>query len=186
LEGGKLLKSLRPHCLRAEIAGSVRRRKTDVGDVEIVCIPRWVLEQDESNLFTEEQVLVNRVTRWAREDGTDACGIVWTPRPYPESKLLRGLHYPSGLRIELHLVPAPVWGMALQIRTGNAEFSKAFQHQLGRRGLQCRDLQVTRKEDGTILPTPEEADVFRLTGLEWVEPEARTGYASLRATCDRG
>jgi DNA polymerase/3'-5' exonuclease PolX len=32
--------ALAPHCERIAIAGSVRRRKAFVGDLELVCIPR--------------------------------------------------------------------------------------------------------------------------------------------------
>ena len=35
-----LIETLRPHCERIEIAGSLRRGKPDVGDIELVCIPK--------------------------------------------------------------------------------------------------------------------------------------------------
>ena len=31
---------LKPYCARVEIAGSIRRRKADVHDIEIVCLPK--------------------------------------------------------------------------------------------------------------------------------------------------
>ena len=31
--------ALAPHCARVEIAGSIRRRRPSIGDVEIVCLP---------------------------------------------------------------------------------------------------------------------------------------------------
>jgi len=34
----KYLNLLKPYCLRAEIAGSIRREKPEVKDIEIVCI----------------------------------------------------------------------------------------------------------------------------------------------------
>jgi DNA polymerase/3'-5' exonuclease PolX len=34
--------ALAPHCERIAIAGSVRRRRSFVGDIELVCIPRLV------------------------------------------------------------------------------------------------------------------------------------------------
>ena len=40
------LKLIRPFCLRAEIAGSIRREKPEVKDVEICAVPRdlWELK----------------------------------------------------------------------------------------------------------------------------------------------
>jgi DNA polymerase/3'-5' exonuclease PolX len=37
---------LAPHCDRIEIAGSIRRQKADVGDIEIVAIPKTVTDGD--------------------------------------------------------------------------------------------------------------------------------------------
>jgi DNA polymerase/3'-5' exonuclease PolX len=37
---GRIVEALRPYCERIEIAGSLRREKPMVGDIEIVAIPR--------------------------------------------------------------------------------------------------------------------------------------------------
>ena len=39
---GKVVDELAPVCERIEIAGSIRRKKPTIGDVEIVCIPKLV------------------------------------------------------------------------------------------------------------------------------------------------
>ena len=40
-----LLAYQRPYCERIEIAGSVRRRRPQVNDIEIVCIPKTIVQQ---------------------------------------------------------------------------------------------------------------------------------------------
>jgi DNA polymerase/3'-5' exonuclease PolX len=50
-----LVKAIAPYCERIEIAGSVRRKKADVKDIEIVAIPRWEERPDMSSLFAEPQ-----------------------------------------------------------------------------------------------------------------------------------
>ncbi|MCX6753734.1 MAG: hypothetical protein NTV03_01615, partial [Candidatus Nomurabacteria bacterium] len=35
-----LLEELKPHCARIAVAGSVRRKKADCGDIELVAIPK--------------------------------------------------------------------------------------------------------------------------------------------------
>jgi DNA polymerase/3'-5' exonuclease PolX len=42
---------LREFCTRVEIAGSVRREKAMVGDIELVYVPRFSLEQDPRELL---------------------------------------------------------------------------------------------------------------------------------------
>jgi DNA polymerase (family 10) len=43
---GAIVEWLRPFCSRIEIAGSIRRRRPFVGDVDVVCIPHLVEKQD--------------------------------------------------------------------------------------------------------------------------------------------
>jgi len=38
---------LRPACNRIEIAGSIRRRKPEVGDIELLCIPKYFAGVDQ-------------------------------------------------------------------------------------------------------------------------------------------
>jgi DNA polymerase/3'-5' exonuclease PolX len=47
-----ILQTLQPHCSIINIAGSVRRRKQEVGDIELVLIPKKTLVE-EKNLFGE-------------------------------------------------------------------------------------------------------------------------------------
>src|SRR3989304_4969145 len=44
---------LMPLCQRVEIAGSIRRRKSQVGDIEIVCVPRMT-----GGLFGDQPVYI--------------------------------------------------------------------------------------------------------------------------------
>ena len=43
----KVLEELRPYCIRAEICGSIRRKQSEVGDIDI-CV---LLKPDEIGLF---------------------------------------------------------------------------------------------------------------------------------------
>lgn len=36
----RVVEILAPHCERIEIAGSIRRKKSEIADIEIVCIPK--------------------------------------------------------------------------------------------------------------------------------------------------
>lgn len=54
-----LVAHLRPHCTRIHIAGSIRRQKEWVKDIEIVCIPKYremTAAAYESSLFSDTQV----------------------------------------------------------------------------------------------------------------------------------
>lgn len=56
-----VLELLRPHCIRIEIAGSIRREKPEVKDIEIVLSFQYLLlslwNEKVSNLFTGKRVV---------------------------------------------------------------------------------------------------------------------------------
>lgn len=150
-----ILSELSPVCERCEIAGSIRRRKPNVKDIEIVCIPR------SRDLWG----FADLVNRWEAIKGSPAGR-------YTQRRL------PSGVILDLFMADRVNYGTILLIRTGDADFSK---HVAGlllpEAGFRQRDGYV--RKDGVIVPTPEEEDVFRLIGLPFIPPEDREGHAAL-------
>ena len=54
---------LEPVCQRVEIAGSIRRQKPEVGDIELLVIPKHGGLAGESSLWAEKQAHVARPQR---------------------------------------------------------------------------------------------------------------------------
>ena len=152
----KIVTALSPGCLRAEIAGSIRRQKEYVGDLEIVCIAKPELDS-----VIEELVTDNRLTRGDKN-----------------GKKFKNFLIPSvpGLGLDLFIPTRETWGVIFTIRTGPAEFSQKLVTQQNKGGFLPSDLHV---KEGRIwrgseaLPTPEEASVFKMLGW-YIEPENRT------------
>lgn len=175
---------LAPCCLRWAIAGSVRRRRPDVGDVEIVAIPR--LGEPAPDLFGEPVGL-----------GADLLGIhcralldegLFAARPDVNGHTAIGTRYKRLLYrdtpLDLFTATAANWGQILAIRTGPGPFSK----QLMSSRLQGGWLPVGVRSEGghmwrgqTAIETPEEADVFALAGAPVLEPWRRTDTVRLVA-----
>lgn len=162
----RIVADLAPYCEpgRCVVAGSVRRRKTEVGDIEVVCIPRQVT----ADLFNEATVVMpefaRAVDRWPAVKGLPSGR--YTQRRLPE-----------GIVLDLFMARPANWGLILAIRTGSARYS----HEVLAAGW-CR--QGYHSVDGYLcgivnglaqrIAVPEEADLFRLAGVPWVEPEARS------------
>ena len=159
----RIKRDLAPHCERIEIAGSVRRRKPDVGDIEIVCIPRQSADFD---LFGAGRPI--------RDGGfITACNQIGKIR---KGCLRTGKYMQfgtaEGIDVDLFTARPENWGLILAIRTGSAGFS----HEVLARGwvwsgYHSVDGMLTR--GGKQIPTPEEADLFRLAGVEWIKPQER-------------
>lgn len=140
---------LAPFCTRIEIAGSVRRQKPEVKDVEIVCIPRG---RDLAHF-------ADTVNRWTKIKGE------------PSGRYTQRYH-PDGIMLDLFMTTPENWGAILLIRTGSADYSKWFMGTaLPKAGYRQEGGYV--RQNGVIVPTYEEEDVFRLAGVTWVEPEQR-------------
>lgn len=144
---------LEPHCERIEIAGSIRRKKAEVKDIEIVAIPKPY----DTGLFASGIATV--VNQWPKVKGELPCKF--TQRILPE-----------GIKLDLFFAEPENWGLILAIRTGSAEFS----HQV----LAVRWVQLGYKSvdghlaaNGRRVPIREEADLFQKLRMDWIEPEKR-------------
>jgi len=165
-------------CDRIQVAGSIRRRSPTVGDIEIVCAPKFVQRAD--GLFGDQFSLEDLCHEWCDgclADGTFAKRLDTNGRPAWGRKHKRALF--EGVPVDLFSVIEPAqWGVILAIRTGPAEFSHRLVTPRRQGGLLPDWLKV---RDGAIwhgdhpLATPEEQDVFAVIGLDWIPPERRTG-----------
>lgn len=179
-EAERLVEAMSPYCQRVEIAGSIRRGRLEVKDIEICAIPTWAERPgadlfgtpEASNILHEWAMKCGSAVRWIKP-GVDEI-IDWQPKP--EGKYWRGL-LPCGVKLDLFLARPENWGAIFLIRTGSAPFSEAVVTHAKRIGKRCVNSQFT--VDGEPVPTPEEADVFALLNLRYVEPYARTGPEAL-------
>ena len=187
--GVHLVEILEPFCERIELAGSVRRRRSTVGDLEVLVIPKWGGGQ--CSLFGEEEgswrnllhdFLVGACADPARnfravqpgrggkipdlKFSTKASGKKWTLWT-DETK-----HHP-GLQVEIYVQTSETWGVNMMIRTGPAEFGIAMltRWKSITRGY-SRDARLYHG-DASIVDTPEEADVFEACQIPWIKPAER-------------
>jgi DNA polymerase/3'-5' exonuclease PolX len=153
------LNALKPHCERILIAGSIRRLKPEVKDIEICAIPRMVpagLFNDELEVDPDFCATVNQ---WPKVKGEP------TGR-YTQRRL------PGGIALDLFIANPDNWGWILCLRTGSSDFNqKMLLHAMHQQ--EYTSDQGTLQREGQAIPTPEETDVFRLLKLPWAEPWAR-------------
>lgn len=149
----KILLQLRPHCERIEIAGSIRRKKAEVKDIEIVAIPKPF----EVGLF--ESGIATVVNKWEKVKGDLPCK--YTQRILPE-----------GIKMDLFFAEPENWGLIFAIRTGSAEYShKVLATGWVKKGYQARDGYLWHGRDK--YNCREEIDLFNRIQLKYVEPEFR-------------
>jgi DNA polymerase/3'-5' exonuclease PolX len=165
-----VLEHIRPTLIRGEVAGSIRRRKEIVGDIEIVAIS----EQRED--------LLRLLADCGQHIKPGVPGVVpWTFKP--TSKYIR-LRLNEGMNLDLFMATPQNWGGLFLMRTGNATgkdgnafngfvpgiFSRFKKLSGGGRMTDCMPTMPT----GEQLPLAEENDFFDLLEMNFVPPEERT------------
>jgi DNA polymerase/3'-5' exonuclease PolX len=171
-------------CERMEIAGSIRRARADVGDIELVAVPRRRTETVPDGLFETREVEYNELTLLVDTlivQGERGMEPALAPHPTDRKRgerYAKLLHPASGLQVDLFSATAATFGLILLIRTGPAGYSQWLVTEARRRGFHVEGGELHRGQPDSlrphaIIPTPEEADVYDVLGMSFVEPVLR-------------
>lgn len=136
---------------RIEFAGSYRRGKETIGDLDILVIsndPESVM-----NRFAEFPSILEVIAR-----GDTKMSVRIT----------------DSFQVDLRVVPAESWGAALQYFTGSKEHNVRVRGMAKAKGLKINEYGVFQSEDESIRVAGEtEEQVYAAIGMPWVPPEQR-------------
>jgi DNA polymerase/3'-5' exonuclease PolX len=170
----ELQELLAPLCERVEIAGSIRRRRPLVGDVELLFIPRT--GERSAGLFDTETVsLAEELLNGMVADGRLAKrpsvtgAFTWGP----ENKL--GIHVASGIPVDFFSTSPDRWWNALVVRTGGKQNNLAITTTAQRQGwrFEAYGSGFRNLTTGEHHATTSERDVFEFMGLPYLQPHQR-------------
>ena len=165
-----LVGALVPSCQRVPVvAGSIRRRRPDVGDIELLCVPMYMEHRNMLGDVTATTDLLDVELRFLMEQGELA------KRPSGYGHMNKFLVHKSGIWVDVFTATEKNWGRDLLVRTGSADFNKRVMREfirLGKRGHAYGDAAVTL-QDGTPVYAPDEQTMFDLLEWPFIEPEAR-------------
>ncbi|MCA1625997.1 MAG: hypothetical protein LC778_19815 [Acidobacteria bacterium] len=154
-QAAKLCEVLLPYSKRVEVAGSVRRKKPLVKDIEIVCIRRADKLFDLARLFSQSGWIINKGSA-----GGKYMQFKMTPH--------------SSQQLDLFFATPENWGILFAIRTGSADFShKVLASTWSKLGYESRDGILFNKA-GQRFTFPEEHDLFDFLKIKYVPPEERS------------
>jgi len=160
----RMVEMLSPDCDRIEIAGSIRRCKPEIGDIEIVLIPKPI-----NDLFGYPMFGADRIEDVLVREGFELPKNGQFPK---QARLPTG-----SVNFDIFLTTPEKWGVIFTIRTGSDDFSKWLVTSRQQGGALPSNLKVA---DGRVwitgsvpLATPEEPDFFARIGLDWIPPEQR-------------
>jgi DNA polymerase/3'-5' exonuclease PolX len=162
----RVVERLKPHCERIEIAGSIRRKKASVGDIEILCIPKKIMQVDlfgePTGLTITDSGLIKIVAEWEKVKG-DLQDGKYTQRVLPEC-----------IKLDLFTATYENWGLLYAIRTGPADYShNVLARRWANRGYESVGGVLCKLDGSTKVELKEEEDLFEFLGLAYVKPENR-------------
>jgi len=147
-----------PGVRRIEPAGSLRRRRPTIGDLDLLAAvddPAAVISVLDGLPEVEKVISA----------GTDKSSII-----------LR-----DGPRVDLMVCAPPAWGTHLVHFTGSKDHNIALRGIALDRGWSLSEKGFKVIDTGELLLDAEEADVYERLGLPWVPPELREGDGEIEA-----
>jgi len=166
---GKYIDLLKPFCDRIQVAGSVRRKRPRVGDIEIVCIPKTVVTKD--GMFHEQTVRAPGFAKALSDANVNL--LKGDPRTGKYTQMMTT----EGIQIDLFMPNKDNWGRIYMIRTGSSEFSQFMAGRWVKWGYKAIDGVLWEvdefKNPLRIVTTPTEKSIFELLSLKVVPPHKR-------------
>ena len=147
-----------PAALKVSEAGSARRRRETVRDVDIIATAR-----DPEALITNFTELP-WVVEVAARGGTKATVVSG-----------------QGLRFDLRVVPPECYGNLLQHFTGSKNHNIAMREEAQRRGLSISEYGVLVEETGETITHKDEKQLYEFLGYQFIPPELRENAGELEA-----
>ncbi len=140
----EVVKRLSPYCKKIEVAGSIRRRKPFVNDIDLVLIP-----SDPWNLTHEIMALGPVRQAWGEK--------------------LKRVSY-NGVQVDIYYATEETWATLRLIRTGSAEFNRMLAARALQRGLQLKANGQGVVRGSEVIANKSEEAILVVLGLPYLEP----------------
>jgi DNA polymerase (family 10) len=143
---------------RIEVAGSLRRRRETVKDIDILVTSR------EPARVIKTLVTLPSVLEVLAQGDTRAS-----------------VRHQDGLQIDLRVVAPEALGAALQYFTGSRQHNVRLRELARRQGLSISEYGVFDEQTGAQVAGATEEDVYAAVGLAWIPPELREDAGEIEA-----
>ena len=150
-----------PAVLRAEVAGSYRRRRETIGDLDLLVASN---EPDAASKRFVEMPPVERVVSHGSTKST---------------VLLKGQ-----LQVDCRVVPPPAYGAALQYFTGSKDHNIKLRTIGVKLGYKLNEYGLFRREDDGLVASDTEEAIYKALGMDWVPPELRENRGEIEVAME--
>lgn len=155
----KIVDQLRDHLDKIEAAGSVRRKKETIGDIDILVVSS--IPENVLRTFTQMNNVVKVI-----EKGVQSSSV----------------RLDSGIQVDLRIMEDKSFGSALQYFTGSKDHNIALRKVAIRKGYKLNEYGLF-KGDSRIAGKTEE-EVYNTLNMQWIPPEMRENRGEIDAALE--
>jgi DNA polymerase (family 10) len=145
-------------CQRCSYAGSLRRMREDIGDIDILAAsdhPRPLMDK--------------------------LAGLPQVTEVVAHGEKKTTIRTRAGIQVDLRVVPLAAWGAALIYLTGSKPHNLRIRELAGRQGLKLSEYGLFRTEDDRLVVSETEEEVYAQLGLPWILPTLREDRGEIEA-----
>lgn len=143
-----VIENLKPYAINITYAGSLRRMKETIGDIDILAV-------GDSFEIMDRFVSLPKVTDVIAKGDTKSSVMIGT------------------VQVDLRVVKDDEWGSALQYFTGSKEHNIHLREIAKEKGFKLSEYGVFRSTDGLKVAGKTEEEVYETLGLCYIPPELR-------------
>lgn len=147
-----------PGCERCAHAGSLRRMRETIGDIDIL-------------------VAAERAAPFM-----DALAeLPYTAEVIAHGEKKTSIRTTKGLQVDLRVLPPASWGAGLQYFTGAKAHNIRTREIAVRKGLKLSEYGLFRAKNGRKITSENEEDIYARLGLPWIPPTLREDRGEIAA-----
>lgn len=146
----EVIKALYPYCRKVAVAGSIRRQKPEVKDIDIVLIPKPTLGAWNQAILQLQRHLRAKVLK----QGQKYCQLQI-----------------GGVNVDLYNATEENWGSILLQRTGPWQFNEKLAKRAKRMGMRWTAQGIIK--DSKVVAGKTEEEIFQALEMEYITPEDR-------------
>ncbi|MCW4011484.1 MAG: DNA polymerase/3'-5' exonuclease PolX [Candidatus Bathyarchaeota archaeon] len=150
-----------PAVRMVEVAGSGRRRKETVGDLDVL-----VSSLDPESV-TEHFCSMPPIVRILGKGPTKSTVVL-----------------ENMLQVDLRVIPPESYGAALQYFTGSKEHNVKLRTIGVKAGYKLNEYGLYRREDDSLVEAEDEAKIYEALGMRWMPPELRENTGEIEAAIE--
>lgn len=159
-EANAIMEELKPYVEKISLAGSIRRRKETIGDVDILAVS------------SQPEKVMDIFTSMKRVEKVLAKGI---------TKSSVRLH--GGIQVDLRIVGKESFGSALQYFTGSKEHNIEVRKIAIKLGYKLNEYGLFKGFER--IAGRDEEEVYKALGMQWIPPELRENRGEVEAALNK-